>query len=234
MLENFPNLNEWMSLRDKVLEKGLETGCRVMVKISEKTMEFLELAEQHFPAVKDVLDPWLARWRQEVEAAPCCQEAQPEESQSPESQPVPAADPSMQAVPEAPAAPADAPVPVDSSEPAREAPPVPAAAGPLAEALRELPEDILIPVFSRNQLLKVLYLMALSGKKWLLAQEIAEVGDELGFPILPQNIRKVIQQKAVDAGLVRVRERADSRRGAKEFHLTSKGESYLKSEFQLG
>jgi len=232
MLEKFPNLNEWASLRDKVLEKTLETGCRVMVKLSEKTMEFLELAEQHFPQVKEFVSPWIEQWRAGVKGAPCCEEAQPFETPAP----LPAETQEEIPMDSEPSVltPVEESAPPESVSDAVESPaPSSVASNPLAEQLRTLPEEFLRSAFSQNQLLKVLFLMAVSEKKWLLAQEIAQTGEELDFPILPQNIRKVIQQRGVDTGLVRVRERSDSRRGAKEFHLTAKGESYLKSEFHL-
>lgn len=236
MLENFPSFNEWASLWDKVLEKSLETGCRIVVKLSEKTMKFLDLAEQRFPQVKEFVFPWLNAWRHQGENQ--C-EATPS-LKTPISIPENAnrEDRFEGCIPDE-----DAPAQSQENAIHKEAYIPPSiqqeestffsAQNRLAEQLRELPTDFLQSVFSQKQLLKVLYLMAVSEKKWLGAQEIAQMGDTLNFSILPQNVRKVIQKKALDTELVRVRERAGARRGTKEFQLTSKGESYLKSEFQL-
>lgn len=236
MLEHFPSFNEWASLWDKVLEKSLETGCRIVVKLSEKTMQFLDLAEQRFPQVKEFVSPWLNPWRNQSESQ--CEATRSLET--PISIPENA---HMEDRFEGSISKEDSPSQIHEEARHNEAFILPSiqeekstflsAQSTLAEQLRELPNDFLQSVFSQKQLLKVLYLMAVSEKKWLVAQEIAQMGDTLNFPILPQNVRKVIQQKALDTGLVRVRERAGARRGAKEFQLTSKGESYLKSNFQL-
>jgi hypothetical protein len=136
-------------------------------------------------------------------------------------------------------APVAAPVPVEkpakTEKPARAEKPASARGegNPLKDQLEALPDELLTQVFSRNQFLKVLYLMVISDQKWLSPQEISEMGDLMGFHVLPQNVRKVIQQKGMDQGLIKVRDRAESRKGAKEYHITFKGETLLKTEFSL-
>jgi len=214
MMENFPNMNQWMEIRDKALEKGLETGCRVAVKLTEKAVEFLELAEKYVPGIKEKLEPLIGSFQTPSEESPCCCQSAP-----------------VTPVVEEKAAPA-----VRAAEKPAKAEKAAAVRGEgsaLRDQLEALPDELLTSVFARNQFLKVLYLMVISDKKWLSPQEISEMGDLVGYHVLPQNVRKVIQQKGMDQGLIKVRDRAESRKGAKEYHITSKSEILLKSEFHL-
>ncbi len=214
MMENFPNMNQWLEIRDKALEKGLETGCRIAVKLTEKAVEFLDLAENYLPGIKEKLEPLIGNLGTPGDEAPCC----------------------CQDTPATPAAaPTPAPTPAPKAEKAKpeRATPARGEASHLKDQLEALPDELLTQVFSRNQFLKVLYLMVLSDRKWLSPQEVSEMGDLTGFHILPQNVRKVIQQKGMDSGMIKVRDRAESRKGAKEYHITSKGEALLKIEFHL-
>jgi hypothetical protein len=214
MMENFPNMNQWLEIRDKALEKGLETGCRIAVKLTEKAVEFLDMAETYLPGIKEKLEPLIGNLSTSDDETPCC----------------------CKSTPVAPAAVAT-PAPVPAPKPEKAKPERSASArsesSQLKDQLESLPDELLTQVFSRNQFLKVLYLMVLSERKWLSPQEVSEMGDLTGFHILPQNVRKVIQQKGMDSGMIKVRDRAESRKGAKEYHITSKGEALLKLEFHL-
>lgn len=217
MMENFPNMNQWMEIRDKALEKGLETGCRIAVKLTEKAVEFLDMAEKYVPGIKEKLEPLIGSLGNPAEESPCCCPPMKEDA------PV-----------EAPAVTVEEPVPAAPPKARAERPaPARGEGSQLKDQLEALPDELLTQVFSRNQFLKVLYLMVLSERKWMSPQEVSEMGDLTGFHILPQNVRKVIQQKGMDTGMVKVRDRSESRKGAKEYHVTSKGEALLKVEFHL-
>ncbi len=201
MKDNFPNFEQWMEIRDKALEKGLEAGCRIVVKLTEKTVQFLDLAEKYVPGLKEKLEPFIGSFPSEGAETPCCCVPVQEVREEPEVVPV--------------------------FEPPK------AAARSLRAQLDALDREHLASIFVRNQFLKVLYLMSVADKKWLAPQEISDMGDQRGFAVLPQNVRKVIQQKGIDQGMIKVRERAESRKGAKEYQITSRGENLLRSELNL-
>ncbi len=217
MMENFPNMNQWMEIRDKALEKGLETGCRIAVKLTEKAVEFLDMAEKYVPGIKEKLEPLIGSLGNPAEEAPCCC--------PPVTPTVPVEVPAVDEV--------DARSPAPAKARAERSAPTRSEGSALKDQLEALPDELLTQVFSRNQFLKVLYLMVLSDRKWMSPQEVSEMGDLTGYHILPQNVRKVIQQKGMDTGMIKVRDRAESRKGAKEYHVTPKGEALLKVEFHL-
>jgi hypothetical protein len=132
MMENFPNMNQWLEIRDKALEKGLETGCRIAVKLTEKAVEFLDMAETYLPGIKEKLEPLIGSLATSGEETPCCCQAEP-------------------TAPDEPASSASVLAPkLEKTKPERSTP-AKGESSHLKDQLESLPDDLLTQVFSRNQ-----------------------------------------------------------------------------------
>lgn len=118
-----------------------------------------------------------------------------------------------------------APEPAPAVEPVEEA--------DLGDKLESISVTTLKKRFNRNQILKVLYIMLRSRQEWLSPKEIADFSINYKFKVLPGNVRKAINAKGIEDGLVVPRMRQNGRKNAKEYKVTSAGKAFVAESLGL-
>jgi uncharacterized membrane protein len=103
----------------------------------------------------------------------------------------------------------------------------------IADKLENISYNKLKKVFSRNQILKIVYIMLRSRQQWLSPKEISDLSIEYKFKVLPGNVRKALSAKGLSMNLVLPQMRAGGRRNAKEYKVTETGRQFIQDQLQL-
>jgi hypothetical protein len=96
-----------------------------------------------------------------------------------------------------------------------------------AEKLETIKYSELKKKFTKNQILKIVYIMEKSPLEWYSPREISEASEVLEFKVLPGNVRKALQYKGLKLGYITHRHRAGGRKNAKEYKVTDKGIEFI-------